>query len=83
MMLGTHYHTFSLTKTPFATAWVYHKSFIVVDLQNTPQSMKYATRLWSEMVEVGTVPVRRAATFMAGMLLINIGLIWFFNKHYP
>ncbi|XP_045777230.1 pentatricopeptide repeat-containing protein 2, mitochondrial-like [Maniola jurtina] len=37
--------------------------------QNTPQSMEYATRLWSEMVNVGTVPLRRAATFMAALSL--------------
>ncbi|CAH2235018.1 pentatricopeptide repeat-containing protein 2, mitochondrial-like [Pararge aegeria] len=37
--------------------------------QNTPQSMEYASRLWSEMINVGTVPLRRAATFMAALSL--------------
>ncbi|XP_023937047.1 pentatricopeptide repeat-containing protein 2, mitochondrial [Bicyclus anynana] len=37
--------------------------------QNTPQSMEYASRLWLEMVNVGTVPLRRAATLMAALAL--------------
>ncbi|XP_045452426.1 pentatricopeptide repeat-containing protein 2, mitochondrial-like [Melitaea cinxia] len=37
--------------------------------QNSPQSFEYAKKLWSEMVSVGTVPLRRTATFMAALAL--------------
>ncbi|CAH0713364.1 unnamed protein product, partial [Brenthis ino] len=37
--------------------------------QNTPKSLEYATKLWSEMADVGTIPVRRSAAFMAALAL--------------
>ncbi|CAG5049186.1 unnamed protein product [Parnassius apollo] len=37
--------------------------------QNTPKSMEYASKIWSEMLSVGTTPVRRAATFFAALAL--------------
>lgn len=37
--------------------------------QNTPKSLAYATKLWSEMIEFGTVPLRRSAGFMAALAL--------------
>ncbi|CAK1584513.1 unnamed protein product [Parnassius mnemosyne] len=37
--------------------------------QNTPKSMEYASKIWSEMASVGTIPVRRAATFFAALAL--------------
>ncbi|KAM3963187.1 pentatricopeptide repeat-containing protein 2, mitochondrial [Aphomia sociella] len=37
--------------------------------QNTPQSMEYAAKLWMEMTNTGTVPLRRSCTFFAGLAL--------------
>ncbi|XP_068631280.1 pentatricopeptide repeat-containing protein 2, mitochondrial-like [Battus philenor] len=37
--------------------------------QNTPKSMEYASKLWSEMISVGTVPLRRASTLFAALAL--------------
>ncbi|KPJ05730.1 Pentatricopeptide repeat-containing protein 2 [Papilio xuthus] len=37
--------------------------------QNTPKSLEYATKIWTEMTSVGTVPVRRAATLFAALAL--------------
>ncbi|XP_026763090.2 pentatricopeptide repeat-containing protein 2, mitochondrial-like [Galleria mellonella] len=37
--------------------------------QNTPQSLEYASKLWSEMTKMGTAPLRRACTFFAGLAL--------------
>lgn len=37
--------------------------------QNTPQSLQYAAKLWTDMTSVGTVPVRRACTFFAALAL--------------
>lgn len=37
--------------------------------QNTPQSMEYASKLWSEMSKTGTIPLRRACTFFAALAL--------------
>ncbi|XP_059060824.1 pentatricopeptide repeat-containing protein 2, mitochondrial-like [Achroia grisella] len=37
--------------------------------QNTPQSLEYASNLWSEMTNVGNAPLRRACTFFAGLAL--------------
>nr|XP_021198169.2 pentatricopeptide repeat-containing protein 2, mitochondrial [Helicoverpa armigera] len=37
--------------------------------QNTPKSLEYASKLWSDMASAGTVPVRRACTFFAALAL--------------
>ncbi|XP_073953806.1 pentatricopeptide repeat-containing protein 2, mitochondrial-like [Choristoneura fumiferana] len=37
--------------------------------QNSPQSMEYASKLWSDMNKTGTVPLRRACTFFAALAL--------------
>ncbi|CAG9795765.1 unnamed protein product [Diatraea saccharalis] len=37
--------------------------------QNTPQSLEYASKLWSEMTSVGTVPLRRTSTYFAALAL--------------
>ncbi|KAF9424837.1 hypothetical protein HW555_000138, partial [Spodoptera exigua] len=37
--------------------------------QNTPKSLEYASKLWSDMASTGSVPVRRACTFFAGLAL--------------
>ncbi|KAI8420176.1 hypothetical protein MSG28_008738 [Choristoneura fumiferana] len=36
---------------------------------NSPQSMEYASKLWSDMNKTGTVPLRRACTFFAALAL--------------
>lgn len=33
--------------------------------------MEYASKLWSDMNKTGTVPLRRACTFFAGMFYCN------------
>lgn len=35
--------------------------------QNTPKSLEYASKLWSDMASSGSIPVRRACTFFAGL----------------
>ncbi|KAJ8717901.1 hypothetical protein PYW07_005831 [Mythimna separata] len=37
--------------------------------QNTPKSLQYASKLWSEMASAGSVPVRRACAFFAALAL--------------
>ncbi|XP_072942350.1 pentatricopeptide repeat-containing protein 2, mitochondrial-like [Epargyreus clarus] len=37
--------------------------------QNTPQSMEYAKKLWTDMTNTGTIPLRRACTYFAGLAL--------------
>ncbi|CAD0203173.1 unnamed protein product [Chrysodeixis includens] len=37
--------------------------------QNTPQSLEYASKLWSDMTNSGTIPVRRACTYFAALAL--------------
>ncbi|KAJ8717254.1 hypothetical protein PYW08_005653 [Mythimna loreyi] len=37
--------------------------------ENTPKSLEYASKLWSDMASAGTVPVRRACTFFAALAL--------------
>ncbi|OWR43455.1 putative pentatricopeptide repeat domain 2 [Danaus plexippus plexippus] len=37
--------------------------------QNTPKSFEYATKLWSDMINVGIVPLRRASTFFGALAL--------------
>lgn len=37
--------------------------------ENTPKSLEYATKLWSDMASTGTLPLRRAATSFAGLAL--------------
>uniref|UniRef100_A0A2A4JAC2 Pentatricopeptide repeat-containing protein 2 n=1 Tax=Heliothis virescens TaxID=7102 RepID=A0A2A4JAC2_HELVI len=37
--------------------------------QNTPKSLEYASKLWSDMASAGTVPVRRGCTFFAALAL--------------
>lgn len=37
--------------------------------QNTPKSLEYASKLWSDMASSGSIPVRRACTFFAGLAL--------------
>lgn len=37
--------------------------------QNTPKSLEYASKLWSDMASAGSVPVRRACTFFAALAL--------------
>ncbi|RVE52731.1 hypothetical protein evm_002604 [Chilo suppressalis] len=37
--------------------------------QNTPESMEYASKLWTEMTNIGTVPLRRTSTFFAALAL--------------
>ncbi|XP_045502072.1 pentatricopeptide repeat-containing protein 2, mitochondrial-like [Colias croceus] len=39
--------------------------------QNTAQSYEYAKKLWNEMMQVGSVPLRRACTLMAALALKN------------
>ncbi|KAI8420182.1 hypothetical protein MSG28_008738 [Choristoneura fumiferana] len=41
----------------------------VKERQNSPQSMEYASKLWSDMNKTGTVPLRRACTFFAALAL--------------
>lgn len=36
---------------------------------NTPQSFEYCTKLWKDLAEVGHIPMRKAATFAAGLAL--------------
>ncbi|KAL4714959.1 hypothetical protein ACJJTC_003110 [Scirpophaga incertulas] len=37
--------------------------------QNSSQSFEYASKIWSEMTSVGTVPLRRASSFFAALAL--------------
>ncbi|XP_068620391.1 pentatricopeptide repeat-containing protein 2, mitochondrial-like isoform X2 [Battus philenor] len=37
--------------------------------QNTPESMEYASKVWSDMIKVGVVPVRRASALFAALAL--------------
>lgn len=36
---------------------------------NTPKSFEYCTKLWKDLAEVGHMPMRKAATFAAGLAL--------------
>ncbi|CAB3231623.1 unnamed protein product [Arctia plantaginis] len=38
-------------------------------LENTPKSLEYASKLWTQMNQVGTLPVRRACTYFAALAL--------------
>lgn len=38
-------------------------------MQNTPESLQFALNLWSDLNNAGNVPMRRAATFCAGLAL--------------
>lgn len=37
--------------------------------ENTPESFEYSKKLWTELSEVGHIPMRKAATFAAGLAL--------------
>ncbi|XP_013187485.2 pentatricopeptide repeat-containing protein 2, mitochondrial [Amyelois transitella] len=73
-MYDEMYEVFEIVKEKQVNMTKYPKYSIVLILaacykQNTKQSMEYASKLWSDMTSVGTIPVRRAATFFAALAL--------------
>lgn len=67
-------NTFELIKNRQLEGARYPKHCVVLTLgacykENTPESFEYSKKLWSELSAAGHVPMRKAATFAAGLAL--------------